>query len=255
MLSMVESQETDWTRKLRNYLVILDFSTLGLDLLTSTLVKKAAREALDSMPLKIQKQEPLIFEHLENVADSTIYLTKTEKKAIVNGVESGEIDLFLKKDGSRRKKNDFTGHENYSLIKTELEFTDNFWEINGNYGYFKSVGQNSVKGLDDPINKGIDMVFKFSNPPPRYFICEVKYNNARLNKTITKSGGSQMSIRWIERNLKRGALKTHEYLKVMESGYENMLITVTTDGRIIKNELECTDTSVKVASIWAGKKK
>ena len=49
-----------------------------------------------------------------------------------------------------------------------------------------SVGQNSVKGLDDPINKGIDMVFKFSNPPPRYFICEVKYNNARLNKTITK---------------------------------------------------------------------
>jgi hypothetical protein len=41
----------------------------------------------------------------------------------------------------------------------------------------------------------------------------------------------------------------------MESGYENMLITVTTDGRIIKNELECTDTSVKVASIWAGKKK
>ncbi len=99
------------------------------------------------------------------------------------------------------------------------------------------------------------MVFKFSNPPPRYFICEVKNNNARLNITITKSGGSQMSIRWIERNLKRGAFKTHEYLKVMVSGYENMLITVTTDGRIIKNELECTDTSVKVASIWAGKKK
>ena len=45
------------------------------------------------------------------------------------------------------------------------------------------------------LNKGLDGVYEYKNPPPKYIIGEAKYNTSRLGTLL--DGTKQMSNKWI----------------------------------------------------------
>jgi hypothetical protein len=111
--------------------------------------------------------------------------------------KKNQLDEFP--DGRKRHPKDNTRRGNFAEILAYDYFTKlKVW--NGKKVNFVALTER-VNSLDDPIRKGIDGIFENSlftppPPPPKYIINEVKYNSSKLNKTITKSGGWQMSTKW-----------------------------------------------------------
>ncbi|MDM1043232.1 hypothetical protein HX004_02810 [Myroides sp. 1354] len=94
------------------------------------------------------------------------------------------------------------------------------------------------------MSKGIDAVYEFSSPPPKYIIAEVKMNTKgfswwkpKLNRKVTSSGGSQMQDVWIDFNLdlEFGFVKSREIQKL---GYERVLIGVSENNPMIIQTLD-----------------
>jgi hypothetical protein len=116
--------------------------------------------------------------------------------------KKNQLDEFP--DGRKRHPKDNTRRGNFVEILAYNYFTKlKVW--NGKKVNFVTLTER-VNSLDDPIRKGIDGIFENSlftppPPPPKYIINEVKYNTAKLSKTVTKSGGWQMSNKWIQSDL------------------------------------------------------
>lgn len=68
---------------------------------------------------------------------------------------------------------------------------DTYMEEDG----FQKLNEDIVKVGDDPLGKGIDGVWKNTNPPPEYVITEAKYGTSQLSKL--KDGTKQMSDKWV----------------------------------------------------------
>ena len=66
---------------------------------------------------------------------------------------------------------------------------------NGNTYTLESIGRPTPSGIDDPIVKGIDGIYKNQTPPPSYVINETKWGSSDINQH-TKSG-PQMSEEWV----------------------------------------------------------
>jgi hypothetical protein len=66
-------------------------------------------------------------------------------------------------------------------------------------GGFQKLDGDLVKAGDDPLGKGIDGVWKNTNPPPEYVITEAKYGSSRLG--TLKDGTKQMSDKWVSDRL------------------------------------------------------
>lgn len=66
---------------------------------------------------------------------------------------------------------------------------------NGNTYTLESIGRPAPSGIDDPIVKGIDGIYKNQTPPPSYVINETKWGSSKINQH-TKSG-PQMSEEWV----------------------------------------------------------
>jgi hypothetical protein len=103
---------------------------------------------------------------------------------------------------------------------------------------------DKVTDLDAPIRKGIDAVYEFSTPPPKYIITEVKMNTKgdinwkpTVDTKVTKSGGSQMEDKWITHNLD---LEFDFVLSrdIKKQGYERILVGVSKENNIIINTLD-----------------
>ena len=59
----------------------------------------------------------------------------------------------------------------------------------------KRISYDRVESLDDKIKQGIDGVYEYKNPPPKYIIKEAKYDTSQL-RTLP-NGTKQMSDEWI----------------------------------------------------------
>lgn len=93
-----------------------------------------------------------------------------------------------------------------------------------------------VADLDETIKKGIDGLYinkSFSPPPPphKYLVNEAKFNTAKLNKTITKSGASQMMEEWITYSLKNTGIK-RSLIRDILNGYDPVLTTINKNGSL-----------------------
>jgi hypothetical protein len=110
-----------------------------------------------------------------------------------------------------------------------------------------------VDSIDDTIKKGIDGIYEFSSPPPKYVITEVKYNTASLSRTATKSGGAQMSERWVRHALRKGAVSPEMRREILSSGYEPLLCNVTKQGEIAVNLIHQTITNATKGGAWNAK--
>ena len=103
---------------------------------------------------------------------------------------------------------------------------------------------DKVTDLDAPIRKGIDAVYEFSNHPPKYVITEVKMNTTGdinwkppVSKTVTKSGGSQMTDDWIRFNLEE-TVSEEIFQDILLNGYESILIGVSKENEMIFETLD-----------------
>jgi hypothetical protein len=150
--------------------------------------------------------------------------------------KKNQLDEFP--DGRKRHPKDNTRSGNFAEILAYDYFTKlKVW--NGKKVNFVTLTER-VNSLDDPIRKGIDGIFENSlftppPPPPKYIINEVKYNSSKLNKTITKSGGWQMSDKWIRFNIKNkfNVIKAQDIL----TNSVTMLSRVDKSGKVSLYEL------------------
>ncbi|WP_158961585.1 cytosolic protein [Myroides fluvii] len=113
------------------------------------------------------------------------------------------------------------------------------------------IHYKKVTYLDQPIIKGIDAVYEFSSPSPKYIIAEVKMNTKgfswwkpKLNRKITSSGGSQMQDAWIRANLE-GAVMEDVYQDILINGYESVLMGVSKDNKMILESLDRTAKKIR----------
>jgi hypothetical protein len=135
-----------------------------------------------------------------------------------------------------------------------LHYESQLWTIGKKTGRLKYISNNVIDSLNDPIHKGLDAVFEFSNPPPKYIVAEVKFNTTNnsdwkptISRTVTQSKGSQMTTKWIEFNLEE-TLSFNKLTDIMGEGYDSVLISIDR-GKIISQELDKTakiiDKSIK----------
>lgn len=95
---------------------------------------------------------------------------------------------------------------------------------------FEKLNGSLTKSTDAPKGKGIDGVWKNSNPPPEYIITESKYGSGKLNKKT-----KQMSDEWVQSRLKKevGDQEAEKILDAMERGQvEKRLYSVDEYGNI-----------------------
>lgn len=103
---------------------------------------------------------------------------------------------------------------------------------NGNTYTLESIGRPAPGGIDDPIVKGIDGIYKNQTPPPSYVINETKWGSSEINQETRT--GPQMSRNWIEKRLNDldGATKM-DLMDALESGDVEFVISkVGTSGEI-----------------------
>lgn len=107
--------------------------------------------------------------------------------------------------------------------------------------------------MDAPIRKGIDAVYEFSSPPPKYVVAEVKMNTTgsktwkpKVSTKTTASGGSQMTSKWVEFNLRmefdpilaRSIYKNHQKVLVgISKKYDIIIETLNKSGKTVKNNI------------------
>ncbi|MBC8884064.1 hypothetical protein H9X57_14130 [Flavobacterium piscinae] len=191
-------------------------------------------------------------ENTPNILDEVDDIIGNRKKTL-DDVESGKIKLDEDANGNKRKKGDETRSSNYAEMKVDDYFETQKFVIGKNKGTLKRVSENTVSTLDDTIKKGIDGIYEFSTPPPKYVIAEVKYNTATLSKTKTKSGGAQMSERWVRHDLRKGAVSAEIRREILVQGYEPLLCTVSKQGKVTVNTINQTLTDATKSSAWGGK--
>lgn len=174
------------------------------------------------------------------------YLDELPERKLLNDVDSGKRNLDEFADGRKRKYGDNTAYSNYGEIKARLFFEDNTFKIGDNTGTLKYISLDKVTDLDAPIRKGIDAVYEFSTPPPKYIITEVKMNTKgykgwkpTIDKTVTKSGGSQMTDKWIKFNLEE-AVSEEVFQDILLNGYERILVGVSKENDMILETLDKT---------------
>lgn len=204
--------------------------------------KKRKKDGVEEKPVEIEE------EILEQVND----VVGNRKKAL-DDVESGRIKLDEDANGNKRKKGDETRSSNYAEMKVDDFFETQKFTIGKNTGTLKRISTTTVNTLDDAILKGIDGIYEFSTPPPKYIITEVKYNTARLSKTITKSGGTQMSELWVDNNLIKGTVSPEIRRDILAKGYEPILCNVSKQGKVTVNKIKQTLTEATKSSAWGGK--
>ena len=177
----------------------------------------------------------------------------TKRKRLIEDVETGKTKLDVDANGKKRKYGDQTRSSNYAEMKIDDYFETQTFKIGMNKGTLKRISTSTVATLDDAIIKGIDGIYEFSTPPPKYVITEVKYNTATLSKTITKSGGSQMSEIWVEFDLRKGAVTPEIADDILIHGYEPLLCNVSKTGTVSVEQIRQTTTSASKGTTWLGK--
>ncbi|UPQ78116.1 hypothetical protein M0M57_10825 [Flavobacterium azooxidireducens] len=191
-------------------------------------------------------------ENPPNILDEVDDIVGNRKKTL-DDVESGKIKLDEDANGNKRKKGDETRSSNYAEMKVDDYFETQKFVIGKNEGTLKRVSENTVSTLDDTIKKGIDGIYEFSTPPPKYVIAEVKYNTATLSKTKTKSGGAQMSEQWVKYDLNFGTVSTEIADDILIQGYQPLLCNVSKQGKVTVNTINQTLTEATKSSVWGGK--
>ena len=103
---------------------------------------------------------------------------------------------------------------------------------NGNTYTLESIGRPAPGGIDDPIVKGIDGIYRNQTPPPSYVINETKWESSEINQH-TKSG-PQMSEQWVRDRI--NALDGAEKFKLKEAlddgDVEFVISKVDTSGNV-----------------------
>jgi hypothetical protein len=160
----------------------------------------------------------------EEKLDHLLSSKNSKRNGLIDDVESGKTKLDEDALGKKRKKGDQTRASNYAEMKVDEYFETKTFRIGNNQGTLKRVSSRTVKSLDKKIGKGIDGIYEFSTPPPKYIITEVKYNKAVLSKDITKSNGSQMSELWIDFDLIKGAVSPEIISNFINNQREKMNI-------------------------------
>ncbi|MCW5907226.1 MAG: hypothetical protein KIS94_05165 [Chitinophagales bacterium] len=116
----------------------------------------------------------------------------------------------------------------------------------------KRVSVDVVESLDQPIRKGIDAIYEFSNPgipppPPKYIISEVKYGTADLKWNKSKTI-KQMDDTWIRKNIDL-AVGSRLMAKNILNDFYPVLTKVEPKGTIINTKLDSSANKVKTAII------
>ncbi len=207
-------------------------------------------KGLSKVAQKLPKLTNWIDDILRRSKNIPKQITKVIEQKLIDDVEKGITKLDVDEFGKKRKPNDYTRHTNYSEMKIDKWFETQTFTINNRTGTLKRVSTKTITSLDEPITKGIDGVYEFSSPPPKYIITEVKYNTAKLDTKITKSGGTQMSEFWIEEDLKKGAVSPEIRRDILLNGYEPLLCHVAKDGKVTVNVIEQTQTTAKKGKLW-----
>ena len=183
----------------------------------------------------LTKRIPALFDRTEDA----------KLRRLLNQVEKDKIKLEVDEFGKARKSDDYTRFTNYSEIKARLYLEQHTFQIGTNEGKLKYISLDKTVGLDDAVRKGIDGVYEFSSPPPKYVITEVKMNTQgyktwepKLDTQLrVKSGGRQMDEFWIEYNLET---EFGEDLRdaILIKGYESILIGVSKNEDMIIKTLD-----------------
>ena len=127
---------------------------------------------------------------------------------------------------------------------------------NGNTYTLESIGRPAPSGIDDPIVKGIDGIYKNQTPPPSYVINETKWGSSQINQHTLD--GPQMSKRWVERRVRKLDIETRtNLLYALDRGDVDFVISkVDTSGKVSTYyATSVTDsagqvTRVKEGAIW-----
>ena len=103
---------------------------------------------------------------------------------------------------------------------------------NGNTYTLESIGRPAPSGIDDPIVKGIDGIYKNQTPPPSYVINETKWGSSKINQHTLD--GPQMSEEWVVNRLDKLDDETRMNLQdALESGDVDFVISkVDTSGKV-----------------------
>ena len=127
---------------------------------------------------------------------------------------------------------------------------------NGNTYTLESIGRPAPSGIDDPIAKGIDGIYKNQTPPPSYVINETKWGSSDINQH-TKSG-PQMSEQWVRDRI--DALDGTEKFKLKEAldngDVEFVISKVDTSGNVstyyTKEIMDSTGRIIRVkpGAVW-----
>ncbi len=127
---------------------------------------------------------------------------------------------------------------------------------NGNTYTLESIGRPAPSGINDPIVKGIDGIYKNQTPPPSYVINETKWGSSDINQH-TKSG-PQMSEQWVRDRI--DALDGTEKFKLKEAldngDVEFVISKVDTSGNVstyyTKEIMDSTGRIIRVkpGAVW-----
>ena len=175
-------------------------------------------------PKATKQIEKVAAKNSDDLAQELIQHNLAAKKKIIDDAIA---------DGILNKSNKVKG--NFGEMVCDYEFLSKQFTINGRTGTFKRISKDATESLDDPIRKGIDGIYEFSNPPPKYVVNESKFGKSSLSRTVTASGGTQMTERWIEWLLRD--LPLHQYKDVMKHGYESVVTRVAKDGKVSYSKL------------------
>jgi predicted DNA-binding protein (MmcQ/YjbR family) len=202
------------------------------------LLIKATKETAESLKVHIDDLIGKRNKELESINPNFLLPKRKKWRQLVDDIDSDKEKLHKK----GKSKQDFTRHTNYSELKTILHYESRKWTIGNNTGRLKYIGKNIVESLDDPFKKGIDAIYEFSNPPPKYIVSEVKFNTknkikwkASISRDVTKSGASQMMEEWIEFNL-FDSVDNATFDDIMKKGYSRVLTSLD-KGKVITQEL------------------
>ncbi|MBL7778069.1 MAG: hypothetical protein JNK66_07160 [Chitinophagales bacterium] len=192
--------------------LVIELATLGGEAATAGMLKKASRDALELMPdaskseiqLKKAEQElKKLADITDEAADIATDTSKLTGELYERFIQSQQVAKRYQKlieniDALKPFSSILKG--NIGEIKTELHFLTKEWTFGNNTGRFVRLHKHEITDLYEAGRKGIDHVFEFTNPPPKYFVVESKYRTnftgiPRLDKLV--DGTIQMSWDWI----------------------------------------------------------
>lgn len=210
-------------------------------------IVKAVSGAGQKLP-KFTRWVDGIFERNPRVLNA---VEELPERRLINEVDNGKIKLDEFADGKKRKPKDFTRQSNYAEIKARLTMESNTFRIGKNEGTLKYISLDKVTDLDAPIRKGIDAVYEFSTPPPKYVVAEVKMNTTgsrtwkpKVDTKVTASGGSQMTDNWIKFNLET-SVSEDIFQDILIKGYDSLLIGISKENDVIFQTLNIKAKVVK----------